>query len=210
MSKAKKPLRDLTMMDRFLFDTVMSDKEQAYNILSIIRGEDIGEVRIGIAEKHMEPYYDSRASRLDLLILDDKDTVYDAEAQRENTGGNNIRRRSRYYQSLIDASLLEIGETDFSKLSDVYIIFISPFDLFGAGKYCYTFENTCKEDSSIQLNDGATRIFLYTRGKNEDEVSKDLVELLHAMEVSFNDEDDFHTDNKKIDKLASVSSQSFL
>ena len=65
-------------------------------------------------------------------------------------------------------------------------------------------------DSSIQLNDGATRIFLYTRGKNEDEVSKDLVELLHSMEISFNDEDDFHTDNKKIDKLASVSSQSFL
>ena len=35
MSKTKKPLRDLTMMDRFLFDTVMSDKEQAYNIIDV-------------------------------------------------------------------------------------------------------------------------------------------------------------------------------
>ena len=67
-------------------------------------------------------------------------------------------------------------------MNDVYIILIAPFDLFGLKKYMYTFQMTCKEDSSIVLNDGATRIFLNTHGTNPDEVSPELVELLHYIE----------------------------
>jgi predicted transposase/invertase (TIGR01784 family) len=113
-----------------------------------------------------------------------------------------MRRRSRYYQSLIDSSLLEPGETDFGKLNDVYVIFIAPFDLFGEKKYCYTFVNTCIEDNDIKLDDGVVKIFLNTRGKNDDEVSKDLVELLHAMEIPFKEGDNIETENEKVRKLA--------
>ena len=59
---------------------------------------------------------------------------------------------------------------------------ITPFDLFGCGKYQYTFRSVCKEEPQCILEDGATRIFLNTRGRNEDEVSAELVQFLHYVE----------------------------
>lgn len=59
---------------------------------------------------------------------------------------------------------------------------ITPFDLFGEGKYCYTFRAFCEEDKNIALGDGAVRIFLNTRGRNEGEVSRELVDFLHYIE----------------------------
>ena len=41
---------------------------------------------------------------------------------------------------------------------------------------------TCKEEPGLDLEDGAERIFLNTRGTNPEEVSPELVELLHYME----------------------------
>lgn len=58
------------------------------------------------------------------------------------------------------------------------------FDLFGYGKYVYTFEPRCKEVPECILADGATRIFLNTKGINDNEVSKELVEFLHYIENS--------------------------
>lgn len=111
--------------------------------------------------------------------------IYDTEVQGKNT--RNLPRRSRYYESLIDVKLLEPGEKDFNKINDVYIILIAPFDLFGQKKYMYTFQMVCKEDPSIALNDGATRIFLNTHGTNPEDVSPELVELLHYIENTTQD-----------------------
>ena len=41
------------------------------------------------------------------------------------------------------------------------------------GRHIYTFENLCKEDNSIALNDGTTKIFLNASGKMDD-TSKEL------------------------------------
>lgn len=61
----RKPLKELTLLDRFLFDTAMSDPNICRNILSIIFGDkEVPSIRIGIAEKTEEPYYDSRAVRM--------------------------------------------------------------------------------------------------------------------------------------------------
>lgn len=130
-----------------------------------------------------ETYYDSRAVRLDLLAIDENDTVYDAEAQRENKGKSFLMRRSRLYQSAIDMNLLKPGDFDFGRMNDVYVIFIAPFDLFGEGKYMYTFRMTCDEVPGLPMNDGAVRIFLNTHGRNDDEVQPGLVEFLHYMEA---------------------------
>ena len=91
-------------------------------------------------------------------------------------------KRSRYYQSLIDSSLLAPGTIKFSTLNDSCIIMITPFDLFGAGKYVYSFVPCCKQDKDIELDDGAIRIFLNTRGTNDDEVSQELIAFLRYVE----------------------------
>ena len=142
----RKPLKDLTLLDRFLFDTAMSDPQICQNILSIIFSDrEIPPIRYGAAEQSLEPFYDSRAVRLDLLAYDEEGTVYDAEAQKENKGKRFLLRRSRLYQSAIDVNLLKPGDFDFGKLNDVYVIFIAPFDLFGENKYMYTFRMSCDE-----------------------------------------------------------------
>ena len=53
-------------------------------------------------------------------------------------------------------------------LNDSYIIFICPFDLYGKGRHMYTFDGRCKEDPELTIEDGATRIFLNTKGTMED------------------------------------------
>lgn len=73
------------------------------------------------------------------------------------------------------------GEVDFSNMKDCYSIIIAPFDLFGRGLYQYTFQMTCAETGQ-QLEDGATRIFLNTHGKNPKDISPELKELLYYME----------------------------
>lgn len=181
--KYPKPLKDLTLLDRFLFNTVVSDPDACRKILSIILdGQEIPDLRIGIAEYSLEPYHDSRSVRLDLLAFDENDTVYNTEAQKENKGYDTLCRRSRYYQSHIDVNLLKPGEIDFGKLNDVYVIFISPFDLFGKKKYRYTFRMQCEEIPGLTLKDGATRIFLNTHGQNPEEVPAELVEFLNYVE----------------------------
>lgn len=57
-----------------------------------------------------------------------------------------------------------------------------PFDLFGQGKYQYTFKAKCCEVPDLILGDRATRIFLNTRGQNDNEVSRELIDFLHYVE----------------------------
>ena len=84
----------------------------------------------------------------------------------------------------MDSSLLKSGDESFNLLNDTFNIMITPFDLFGEGRYCYTFHARCDENPSLFLEDGATRIFLNTRGTNRGEVSEELVQFLKYMEQS--------------------------
>ena len=80
--------------------------------------------------------------------------------------------------------MLPPGVVDFNLLNEVLIVLIMPFDLFGYGLYRYTFHMRCEEVPELKLNDGATRIFLNTRGKHPELVSPELIELLKYMERS--------------------------
>ena len=111
-----------------------------------------------------------------------------------------LSRRSRYYQSLVDISLLEPGIPDYSQLNESYLIMITPFDLFGRGKYRYTFRAVCEEAPGCILEDGATRIFLNTRGTNDDEVSQELAEFLHYVEHT-TDEAAEHAGSERIRRI---------
>ena len=108
--------------------------------------------------------------------------IYEVEAQKENT--HNLPKRRRLYQGIIDSKLLPPGVVDFNLLNEVLIVMITPFDLFGYGLYRYTFQMRCEEVPELKLDDGATRIFLNTRGKHPELVSQELIELLKYMEHS--------------------------
>ena len=117
-----------------------------------------------------------REVRLDVFNMDTDRNIYAVEMQNENTG--NLRKRSRLYQAQIDVSLLPKGTRDLNELSDVFLIMICPFDLFGKGACRYTFYEVCEEFPELRLEDGGSRMFINTKGTNRDEFSREFVELM--------------------------------
>ena len=178
----KTQLKDLTLLDRFLFSETIEDPRNLQIILEIILGKEVLLKYLPQPEKEQKksPLY--RFIRVDVWSEDIYNTVYDVEVQKKAT--RNLPRRSRFYQSLMDGRLLKPGESDFNQLKDICLIIIAPFDIFGYEKYQYTFEMRCREVPELAMEDGATRIFLNTHGKNPEDVSPELVELLYYMEHS--------------------------
>ena len=179
----QKQLNELTLLDRFLFASVMEDDRSLELVLSIIMSEEITLRQPSQVEKEFRTMPWLRSIRLDVYNVDDKNRIYDAEVQEKNTG--NLAKRSRFYQALIDSTLLAPGrDVSFHHLPESYLIMITPFDLWGYGKYRYTFRMRCEEQPDLYLEDGIGRIFLNTRGTNDGEVNPELAELLHYMENS--------------------------
>ena len=178
----KTQLKDLTLLDRFLFSETIEDPRNLQIILEIILGKEVLLKYLPQPEKEQKksPLY--RYIRVDVWSEDIYNTVYDVEVQKKDT--RNLPRRSRFYQSLMDGRLLKPGESDFNQLKDICLIIIAPFDIFGYEKYQYTFEMRCREVPQLDMEAGATRIFLNTHGKNSEDVSPELVELLYYMEHS--------------------------
>lgn len=194
------PLKDLNLTNRFLFDEVMEDRQTHRDVLEIIFQREIPFLEENETEKELRVSPLSRSIRMDVFAMDEEDKVYNTEMQQKKR--SDLAKRSRYYQSMIDTSLLEPGIPSYNLLKDSYIIMIMPFDLFGYGKYQYTFRSVCCEVPEYSLEDGATRIFLNTRGTNPQEVSKELVEFLRYLEHT-TDEEAGKTDSRRIQRIHS-------
>lgn len=178
--KKLKLLKELTLLDRFLFDEVLEDREAYEAVLEIILGRNVRLKESPQSEKEVRTLPSYRGIRMDVWGRDMEDTVYNSEMQKKDT--KNLPKRSRYYQAALDCGLMEPGSVDFNKLNDACLITIAPFDLFGLDRCLYTFRMRCDEEPDLSLNDGAVRIFLYTRGGKNDGVSQELLDFLNYVE----------------------------
>ena len=178
--EGRKLLHSLTLLDRFLFAEVMEDASAYRAVLEIILERDIHLKEDVQSEKEIRTLPNFRGIRLDVWGMNEDGTIYNSEMQKKDT--KNLPKRSRFYQSVMDAGLLEVGETDFNQLNDIWLITIMPFDLFGLGKFRYTFRMRCDEENSLELKDGAVRMFLNTRGQNREEISDELYAFLKYAE----------------------------
>ena len=180
MEQKQKTLKDLNLLDRFLFSQAADDPDTMRDMLEIILGREVVLKLLPQTEKEQRTHPLNRYVRLDVWAMDEEERIYNTEVQKEDTG--NLPKRSRFYQALIDSNLLKPGEVGFQRLNPVYIILICPFDLFGYGLYRYTFQMQCKEVPGLSLQDDAVRIFLNTRGQHAEGVPQELIELLRYME----------------------------
>ncbi|SFI26450.1 conserved hypothetical protein (putative transposase or invertase) [Pseudobutyrivibrio sp. OR37] len=182
-----KTLQELTLLDKFLFDEVVEDRETYEALLRIILGEEeLNLLTEAETEKEFRTAPWLRSIRVDVFAMDDDSTVYNTEMQKE--WRDDLIKRTRYYQALIDSSLLAPGEINFNTIKNTTIIMIMPFDLFGMGKYIYTFEEVCREYPELTLGDGAKRIFINTRGHNTEDVSPEFVALMKFIEYNEGEE----------------------
>ncbi|GFH93281.1 MAG: Rpn family recombination-promoting nuclease/putative transposase [Lachnospiraceae bacterium] len=191
-------LEDLNLINRFLFDEVMEDRESYQATVSILLGEDIQLLDEPETEKELRVSPELREIRLDVVSMDKGGKLYYTEMQQKNT--KNLRRRSRYYQAQLDVSLLAPGSKDFNLLSDSCLILVSPFDIFERGLYRYTFENICKECPDLKLEDGASRVFINTKGKNKCSFSQEFLDFMEYI-TNTTDEAAERTKSQKIKRI---------
>lgn len=93
-----------------------------------------------------------------------------------------LPRRVRFYHSKIDGRSLKSGD-DYSKLKQVIVLMIMPYDPFGKNRILYTIRSKCEEEPDMDYDDGAATCFFYTKGK-VGELSEEARQLLCYMEDS--------------------------
>ena len=176
------PLQRLNLMDDFLFDIATLDLELCKIILELSLGFRIRSIRWKEGQKVVHNLPGKRGIRMDFYVEDEEGRIFDVEMQKRNEG--NSPKRTRFYQALLDAPLLESGEKGFDSLNPTYIIVICGFDLYGLGRYRYTFENRCCEVEGLALGDECKKVILNTKGTNNDEVEQTLIDFLRYVEHS--------------------------
>lgn len=209
-------LEDLNLMDDFLFQTMMSQEgeseEFARILLSTILGKQIRRVKIIPQKSILGLDSDRHGIRLDAYIETVKDDmlpegeIFDAKINSDiyDIEPNNsyekrsLPKRTRYYHALIDTQLLSAGNK-YDNMQNVTIIVILPYDPFGRNRMVYTVKNQCEEDSSIPYEDGATQIFLYTKG-TEGNPGQALVDMLKYIEKTTDD----NVTNQDIESIHSI------
>ena len=119
------PLKDLNLVNRFLFDEVMEDPQTHREALSIIFGKEIPLMERTETEKELRVSPLLRSIRMDVFSMDENHTIYNSEMQ--SVKKPDLAKRSRFYQALLDTGLLEPGIPDYNLLNQTYIIIITTF-----------------------------------------------------------------------------------
>ncbi|MCR4792261.1 MAG: hypothetical protein K5871_05895 [Lachnospiraceae bacterium] len=174
MMKRIKNIDDVDLMDDVFMNLVASDPDVGEDfcriLLSVLLQRKIGKVSV-----HAQRYIHGsgigmRGVRLDVEVMESDpgdDTravnVYDIEPHTQNEG--HFERSLRFRQAKIDSRYMKTGDKDFSLLPDLYVIFISDFDVFGNDYMLYTIHNKCEEIPDLDYGDGLTFLYFYTKGQ---------------------------------------------
>ncbi len=160
----EKTFEELQLKDDFMFSVIMRNPKFCKPFLERVLGIKISRMEYPKSQDTIDLSADAKSVRLDIYVEDDS-CVYNIEMQ--TTGNRNLPKRTRYYQGMIDLSILEKGES-YKNLKRSFIIFVCTFDLFGEGRHIYSFENRCIQDLGLRLGDDATKIILNTKGTMND------------------------------------------
>lgn len=166
----------LTISNNFMFRIVMEKKELCKTLLERILDIKIKDLSYPEGEKSLEAQIIAKGVRLDIYVTLYDGTVIDIEMQVTEMTEENLAKRTRYYQSLLDMDALKKGER-YTKLRKNIIIFICTFDPFNKNLPRYTFHSSCKEMNNLILKDESYKIFLNTKGDRH-KISKELAYLL--------------------------------
>ena len=170
-----KSFDELTFQDNFIFQKVMLKKHICKAVLERLLDISIKDIVYIHEEKNLDVRWDTKSVRLDVFVNDDKGTVFNIEMQ-TSKDMEELVKRTRFYQSILDMYHIQKGQK-YTTLNDSYVIFICTFPVFTGNRHKYTFKNICIEDRDIALSDGATKLFLCTKGTQND-VSKPLQAFL--------------------------------
>ena len=201
--EAKKLLesQETNLSDFALFLSVMRHKKAYQNVLSIIMEErELRLVQVHVEEVILNKS-GKRAIRLDARGQDEKGRNFAAEMQND-TSQDDVRKRARFYQSLLDTPLLKSGKTTkYRELPPTIIIFITQEDIFEKDLAKYTFRERCDEVDNLYLEDGTIKIFLNMKSKNG---PPELISLLQYMKKTTLDNPEIRVKDERIIELDEI------
>lgn len=171
----------VNLSDFALFLSVMKYPKAHESVLSIIMDEpDLKLARVHVEEVVLNAI-GKRAIRLDAWAESEDERQFVTEMQND-TQNDDVRRRSRFYQGLLDTPILKAGKkTKYRELPSTIVTFITQEDIFGLDRAMYTFTEQCEEIQGLHLGDGTKKIFLNMSSKNG---RAELVSLLQYMKKS--------------------------
>ena len=150
-----KPVEELRFTDDFMFCRVMKCPELCKGVIERLLGIRVKKIEYPELQKEIRPYYSAHGVRMDVYVKD-SNRVFDIEIQ--TSVPEDLPRRMRYYQSMIDIDSLMKGD-NYITLKESYIIFLCTKDPLGLGLPVYTFKTICKEKDGFTLDDGINKVF---------------------------------------------------
>ena len=189
------------LSDFALFLSVMKNRRAYECTLSIILDEPDIRLKEVKVEQVILNRSGKRAIRLDAWAESEDSRQFNMEMQNNSTG-DNISKRSRFYQSLLDSPILKSGKrTKYRYLPSTVIIFITQDDIFGRDLAKYTFTEQCEEVKGLALEDGTTKIFLNMTSKNG---SQELISMLQYMKETRIDNPEILVKDSRIVELDKI------
>ena len=204
----REPVRKgpVNLQDYELFLSVMKNRRAFEIVIDTILGESIKLSEVKVEEVILNEKK-KRAIRLDAWALAEDHRQFAVEMEKHRK--DDIRKRSRYYQGLLDTPILKSGKkTKYRDLPPTIIVFITREDIFGRDQAQYVFHEHCDEDPSLLLQDETTKIFLNMSSKNG---RKELISMLQYMRDTRLDNPDIPiiTDNlREFDAIVAETKES--
>jgi predicted transposase/invertase (TIGR01784 family) len=163
----KAQVQGFNLMHDDFFAVVMQHKEAievALRILLKKKTLKVKEVRIQYAVRNIIGH----SAALDALAEDSDGKLYNIEVQVKNE--DDYQKRVRYYQANTDISFLNKGK-HYKDLPELYLIFISSFDIFDKNEVCYEIQRVLKGHNEVVEN-GVHELYFNTKVKDDTEISK--------------------------------------
>ena len=196
----RKKWRDLTITDDYMFKLIMSYKRICKHLIERVLGIEVKDIVYIENEYPLKSTHESKSVRLDVFVADTAGSRFVLEMQVRNYGAREIGRRSRFYQTTIDFDFLTTREA-YKDLGDAYVIFFCPFPLWGGARRVYMFENICRKDKELTLQDGMTKVFLSSAGKPTDDIDPEVNDFLNYMNGILGDSPFIREIDEEIRKL---------
>lgn len=192
---------EINLSDFALFLSVAQCPPAYEAILSIVMNEmDLELVDVKV-ERVVLNKEGKRGIRQDAWAQDTEERQYATEMQNDITK-DDVKKRSRYYQSLLDSPILKSGKnTKYKYLPSTFVIFITQDDIWGLDKAMYTFTERCVEVPELELGDGTKKIFLNMTSKNGRD---ELISLLQYMKKTDLKNPEIIIQDKRIKKLDEI------
>ena len=159
-------LKQFRLIDDTFFDAHMDGNIEAMQLLlnTFFQRDDII-VKEVVTQNSAHNLY-GRSARFDVIAVDSTGKIYNCEIQRANEGAN--PKRARFNNSLIDSREINKG-TKYQEFPEIWVIFITEKDLFGAQLPMYHVERTIVELNKA-FNDAAHIIYVNGEYRGDDKM----------------------------------------